>query len=515
MRRGAVTALIAVLLVGPAVLAFRSGGFFAPARLAAAIGAWAVLGLAVLAVPGPVLPRTAPVRAALGGLAGLAAWTALSASWAPSPGPARQTLELALLYLPALAAAALLLRERPAARAAEVALAAGTLVVIGYGLAGRLLPGVVPLGASARAGGRLEQPLTYWNATGALAAMGLVLAAHVAGDRTRTGAVRGAAAAAAAPLGLGVYLSFSRAALAAAAVGLVVLVVLRPARAQARASLAAAVAAALAVAAVAPFAGVRALQGGLGTREREGLVCAALLVAIMALAALAHARAARGLGGGAGLPRRVRTALAAVAVAGALVPYGAALAERSASTSAASAGASSARLTQVGSNRGRYWAVAVRELGRHPVDGIGAGGFGVAWLRERTIDERVQDAHSLYVETAAELGLVGLAFLVLFLGGVVAAARRAVRSDAAVAAPAAAALVWAVHAGLDWDWEMPALTGVAIVLAGLLLGCCEAAAAAEGGAELAQEVALEGDARARDDGAEQRELGERSGFGVA
>src|SRR4051794_35973198 len=323
MRRGAVTALTAVLLAGPAVLAFRSGGFFAPARLTAGICAWAPPGLAGLGVPRPVVPRTAPVRAALGGLAGLAAWTALSAAWAPSPGPARQTLELALLYLPTLAAAALLLRERGAARAAELALAAGALLVIGYGLAGRLLPGVVHLTASARAGGRLEQPLTYWNATGALAAIGLVLVARIAGDRGRPGAVRTAAAAAAAPLGLGVYLSFSRGALAAGAVGLVVLVVLCPTRAQARAALAAAVAAALAVAAVAPFVGVRALQGGLATREREGLVCGALLVAIMALAAVAHARSARPLGGGAALPRRARTALAALAVVGALVPYGA------------------------------------------------------------------------------------------------------------------------------------------------------------------------------------------------
>src|SRR5919202_1778233 len=190
MRRGAVPALTAVLVAGPTVLAFASGGFFPHARLVAAIGAWAVLGLAALAAPAPVVPRTAPVCAALVGLAALAAWTALSGTWAPSPGPARQSLELALVYLPALAAAALLLRERGAARFAEVALAAGTLVVIGYGLAGRLLPGVVHLSASVRAGGRLEQPLTYWNATGALAALGFVLAARIGGDRSRPGAPR-------------------------------------------------------------------------------------------------------------------------------------------------------------------------------------------------------------------------------------------------------------------------------------------------------------------------------------
>jgi O-Antigen ligase len=516
MRRGAVTALTAALPAGPAVLAFASGAFFAPARLTAAIAAWAVLALAVLLVDGPVLPRTTAVRVALLGLAALAAWTALSASWAPSPGPARQTLELALLYLPALAAATLLLRDRAAARAAEVALAAVAFVVIGYGLAGRLVPGIVHLSASARAGGRLEQPLTYWNATGALAAIGLVLVARIAGDRTRAAPLRTAAAAAAAPLGLGVYLSFSRGALAAGAVGLVALVALAPSRAQARAAVAASVASALAVAAVAPFAGVRALEGGLGDRETEGLLCGALVLAIMALAAVAHTRATRRLGGGAPLARRIRTALVAVAVGGALVPYAAAIAERSASTAASSAGASVTRLTQAGSNRGRYWAVALREAGRHPLDGIGAGGFGVAWLRERTIDERVQDAHSLYIETAAELGLVGLAFLVALFGGVVAAARRAIGSDRVLAAgPAAACLVWAVHAGVDWDWEMPALTGIAVLLAGVLLGRCERAAAGEGGGELAEQVALKDDARTADDGGEQRDLGERSGSGVA
>jgi hypothetical protein len=100
MRRGAVPALTALLVAGPTVLAFASGDFFPHTRLVAAIGAWAVLGLAVLLAPAPVVPRTAPVRAALLGLAALAGWTALSGSWAPSPGPARQTLELSLVYLP-------------------------------------------------------------------------------------------------------------------------------------------------------------------------------------------------------------------------------------------------------------------------------------------------------------------------------------------------------------------------------------------------------------------------------
>ena len=67
-------------------------------------------------------------------------------------------------------------------------------VVVGYGLSGRLLPGLVHLAASQTALGRLEQPLTYWNAMGALAAIGLVLARAWRGDRARRAALRAAAA---------------------------------------------------------------------------------------------------------------------------------------------------------------------------------------------------------------------------------------------------------------------------------------------------------------------------------
>ena len=78
-----------------------------------------------------------------------------------------------------------MLRAPPAQRAVEPALAAGTLIVIGYGLSERLLPGLLHFARSVSAQGRLEQPLTYWNAMGELAAIGFVLAARLAGDRSR------------------------------------------------------------------------------------------------------------------------------------------------------------------------------------------------------------------------------------------------------------------------------------------------------------------------------------------
>jgi O-antigen ligase len=87
----------------------------------------------------------------------------------------------------------------------------------------------------------------------------------------------------------------------------------------------------------------------------------------------------------------------------------------------------------------------------------------------------VRDAHSLYLETAAELGLVGLALLLALAGSVAVAARRAAP---AAAGPVAVLAAYGLHAGVDWDWELPALTLVALVLAGLVLARSAARSAA-------------------------------------
>ncbi|MCW2968289.1 MAG: hypothetical protein JWM71_2061, partial [Solirubrobacteraceae bacterium] len=209
------------LLAGPTVLAFFSGGYFEDPRLIAAIVAWAALAVAALTAEDP-LPRAATARWALGGLAVLTGWTILSRHWAPLAGPAGDAVQRCVLYLGALAAAAVAFRSssRSWARAVEPVLALGTLVVVGYGMAGRLLPGVIHLNRSFSAGGRLEQPLTYWNAMGALAAIGFVLCLRLAGDPERPRPLRVLAAGGAPLLACGIYASFSRGAIGAAGCGL-------------------------------------------------------------------------------------------------------------------------------------------------------------------------------------------------------------------------------------------------------------------------------------------------------
>ncbi len=469
MPRGVALLPAAALLAGPAIVGFSSGGATDVSRLSAAVAAFVVLALAAAAMPGPPWPGTAAGRWALGGLTGFAVWTLLARTWAPTHARADAAFEFAALYLATVAAAGLLLRRRAVARLAEPALALGAVAVIGYGVAGRLVPGLLELAVSPRAGGRLDQPLTYWNAMGALAGLGLVLATRLAGDETRPGALRAVAAGALPLLGAGLYLSFSRAAIAATIAGVLVLVVLVSSRAQARAAVLAAVGTGLGIAATAPFDGVRALTGSLDLRERQGTASLVFLVAATLAIAGAHLIAQERCVPRLALPRGWRRAAAAALAVVAVLPFAAALADRSDGGSQ-TFGASTSRLAAAGSNRSAYWRVAINSWADHPLAGEGAGSFGETWLRERDIDERVRNAHSIELETASELGLVGLALLALIIGGVGLAARRLYREDATLAAgPAAVLVAWLLHASVDWDWQVPALTGVAAILAGLII----------------------------------------------
>ncbi len=474
--RTAVTAIAtAFLLLVPTVLAFFSGGYFTEPRLVAAIATWAlVVAVAVLA-PVP-LPRRLPGRLALAGLLAVTAWTIMSLWWAPLAGPATESVERLLLYLGTLVLAAAVLRSERAMGAAEPTLALGVVIVIGYGLAGRLLPDLIELARSESAGGRLEQPITYWNATGALAAMGLVLCARIAGDPRRAAWMRVAAGAATAMLGTGVYLSYSRGAIAVGVLGLACVVALAASHAQLRAAIVALAAGAAGAAWVSAFPEVASLSGPPDERAQAGLIALGGLVGLSGAAALLTRHGLRRGGGDERLPwaRWLGPALAGLVVAATFGLLVGGLGERPTQAELA-AGAQAGRLTTVSSNRYEYWRVGLLALERDPLKGAGSGGFRVLWLQERSIPEAVRDVHSLPLEMAAELGLVGLAVWLAWLAGVLLAARRALERDRTTAAGwCAAALVWVLHASIDWDWQFPAVTLPAIVLAGGLVALSEA-----------------------------------------
>lgn len=119
--------------------------------------------------------------------------------------------------------------------------------------------------------------------------------------------------------------------------------------------------------------------------------------------------------------------------------------------------------TLLGQYRPTYWRIALDDAHAHPVLGSGAGTFGRFLLEQQSTPYYAHDAHSLYLESLAELGPLGLALVVVALGAPLLALRG--RHDPLVAAAAGGYVAFILHAGVDWDWEFPAVT-----LVGLLCG---------------------------------------------
>ena len=108
----------------------------------------------------------------------------------------------------------------------------------------------------------------------------------------------------------------------------------------------------------------------------------------------------------------------------------------------------------------------------HPLAGEGAGSWEAQWLLHEPYNDYNQRPHSLYVETLAELGLIGAVLLAFALVPPLAAFARA-RHHPAASATLAAFVVFLVHAGVDWDWQLPAVTVAALLCAACLLGASQ------------------------------------------
>jgi O-Antigen ligase len=452
-RADAVAGMLSFLLV--ALLGFDEGGFAPPswvwsAALLAAAGGALFTGRAAA----PALLETG----FLGALAGLLAWTLLSTAWSLDPAAAVLESERLLLYL-ATAAALLLLASRssPAPMLAGALCAVAALCLAGLA---DVLVGNDPVGAvSADPGSplRLSEPVGYANAVAILAAMGVLLALGLASRDGR--ATARAACFALVPLLLAtLYYTYGRGAWLALGVGLGVALVVGPnRRTLALAALAAAPTALAAVFVAAVLDDHAALT--------------ALLALCAGVSALAGVRLSAF---GSSLDRRLGLAVAAAAVAAAVfVIVGAggpvALARdayRSFTTPTDAASGGGRLLTLAGSSRVDYWRVAWRDVEDHPALGSGAGSYRRYWLRHRPVLQPARDAHSLYLETLAELGPLGLALLLTVLGAPLVAGVRA--RDALTPAGLGPFVAYAAHAGQDWDWEMPAVT-IAAIVCGLTL----------------------------------------------
>ncbi len=419
-------------------------------------------------------------KAFLGAMAAVVIWTASSTAWGPS-GRAMLEAERSMLYLSAIGAALLVVRKAAFGHLLGGVWAASSLVC-GYALLTRLLP--ERLGVFDQVGGyRLSQPLGYWNALGVFAALGALLALGLAAH-SRSLPLRLAAAASLPILVTTLYFTFSRGAWIALGIGLCAAVVVETRRLEL-------VTVSLGLAGLAAPGLLLAYRSDALNRVGASLRSAsaqghrlALIVAATALAGAAFVlvctRLSRRMSFGSRTRRAYAAALLAllaVGVGGVFLRFGGpeTLVGRAATGFSAPPpriGKNlNARLFNLSSpGRVAQWKVAWREFGRHPWLGAGAGTYEEAWNELRPYAGKVRDTHNLYLETMAELGVVGLAALAAALAAPLAGVLRS-RREPLVPIAAAAYLTFLVHAAVDWDWEVPAVTiaalfcGAAIVVA--------------------------------------------------
>jgi O-antigen ligase len=468
--------LVAALAV--AALAFDSGGYEPTS--------WGWSAVVLLLVNAAALivgaRRLAPLELALPvSLAALAAWVWLSLAWTSDVSQTVREGERALVYVAA-TIALLLLGRRTRVFGLIACLAAAISAVCAFALGTRLFdPGggaFQVVSFDPQAGFRLARPLGYANALAIFAVIGILLALGLA-LRARQPAIRALASAALVVLAPTLYFTYGRGAWIGLAAGLVALFAIERDRLELLArTIALAVLPGIAVFLASRTSPLTADPRSVADATHDGHRLA-VAIAVLAVAAafvplaaerLRLGRARRPLLLGAALLLVAAAVVALVRVGG---PQGAVRrAYHAFNAPAPLVGQDSSRrlFSLSGSNRSEYWRVAWREWTDHPVLGGGAGSFQRFWLRHRSNDLPVRDAHSLYLETLAELGPLGLAFLLFALAAPLVAVPSA-RGHPLAAGALGAYVAYLVHAGIDWDWEMPAVTvaalacGVALLLA--------------------------------------------------
>lgn len=475
-------------------LGLRGGGYDAVVRGEVGIAVWWLLAAGALA---GLLPAVRPGRATLallGTFALFTVWTGLGIAWSASAERSVAELARVVSYLGILGLAAWGLD----ARTARSALHGAAVACAGVGLMAvlsRIHPswfpdnGLVAFFGEA-SGQRLSYPLNYSDGLGSFMAIGIpVLLAAAATARTIAG--KSMSVALVPVLLLALYLSGSRGGVLAIAAGLLVWLVLAPDRLPRLATLGfAGAGGAILMAAAADRSGFRdGLQTAVAGEQADEMLV--YLVVVCAGVALLHSGMSLALRHGTrpAWSRPSRRVALAVLAAAALVGAGAAVAAdvpgtlsdkvsefRSVENPATAGSDVFGRLQDLsGSNRHQYWQSALRGWETDRLLGIGSGGFELWWAQDGTIPEFIRDAHSLYVETLAELGIVGLALLALALAlmlgvGASGALRRGSEAGRTVAAGATAGVAaFAAGALVNWNWEISVLPILALLLAGVAL----------------------------------------------
>ena len=216
----------ALLLVALIIyLGAEEGGFFPEATAAAAVALAAALILRTALANEPFAGFGLALAFAAVPLTLIAVWTLVSGLWSDAPGRALVEFNRVLLYVLALLLFGSFAKSLSRARGLVRALALAATALCTAAFLSRVLPDVFPVAPGFLAS-RLGFPLTYWNALGLLAAIGLVLCLSLTSDERESAPVRVVAAAAMPVLAATLLLTFSRGAIAVGVLAIAVYVVL-------------------------------------------------------------------------------------------------------------------------------------------------------------------------------------------------------------------------------------------------------------------------------------------------
>jgi hypothetical protein len=454
----------AVVLTATAGLAWHENGSpFPRSWLPYAFLVALVLGVLVCA--GRTVLPTPPAVAALAGLLALTLFETMTIAWSAVPSQARDEALLTLLYAGTFAIGAFALRTRQDRVVALAVVAAGSFgltVMTAFALVTRSNVEVL------FHGGRLNFPVSYVNAQAAIMLLGFWPALATAARRTLPIAVRGAAVAGASATLCGWLLTQSK----GAGIGLIASSIAVFAISQRRLRLFVPYALALSVAAIgavpltAPIRSLQSVDSLRASAHHAGTVM--LLLTLLGVAVgLAYALLDRRLEVPTSARRMLgRLALAttlAVVVGGSTVFFttvegpGTWLTRQWQAFKTPPQQEGSTHLLTLGSNRYDVWRVGLTEFAKHPVVGVGARGFGPAYLQHRRSNEEPARAHSLEVDMLSETGLIGFALLVIALGPPLIVAGRRARNELAGVAAFGTGAGWLAHASVDWIWTIPAV----------------------------------------------------------
>jgi len=484
------TWLLAAILV--VYLGLKHGGYDPIPRDQVGIAVWwgLLLGVGVEALPVP--GRTRAGLVALGLLAGFAAWTALSLGWSESNERTATELARVVTYLGVLALGiSMATRRRGAARHVLGGVTFGLALLAALGVLSRLHMAWFPANELGKVlpgieiERRLGYPLGYSSAMGALAGMTLPLLV-AATSWPRRLAVQALAAAAIPIAGLTLYLATSGTGAAVAGAALLAFFLLSPDRLPKLLTLAIGTGGGAILAAV--LHSRDALSRGLPTPAAEHQGTEVLWIALAVCAGVALTQVLIGLA----LRRLDRPSLLGIQRREALIATAVVLAFAIPVAIAAGAphelshrwevfkgrgngpgkepsGASSI-LDFHGSGRYQFWESAVDASKTATWKGIGPGTFEFWWLQNGSYRGYVRNAHSLYLENLAELGIPGLLLIAGFVFSVIGiGAARSLRAPPDERLPLAAATAgaagFAMAAALDWVWQLGALPVAFMLLA--------------------------------------------------